>query len=479
MKFAVQNSYKTSLSFYIAGMPIIFCLSYFAYALTNSLNPLMIGFLSIYAITVLFTVLYFGWISLYSIFLYTSAFFIYDCFIFTLTGRYNFLKQTFPTTYTLPDDVGRTFIAVCFVCVYVMHLTYCLCKKSKIKRKMNTETRPDFVRCGKIIMLVFLIPLLVKIYIQVSYVRAHGYASMYAEEGEMDSQFPFWVNGAFTFFISGFVLFLSGKPDKKDLIRWSAFYFVVFSLSSLRGLRGPIMSLLLFLLCLLVKKFHLKIKIRHLFLLLIIIIAFAYSLDNLRKSYGGNQSAQKAKIDIGGVVEYVLYSQTTTRAVPLLIINGDIEYHPYPFIFTSITLPVSKKIWPEKNRTEISGKKYNIIGRTLVYNISKKAYLRGLGYGGAFIGEAYDCGGFIGLIFWSVILAYICAFLDFSDFMLSSKILPFVFLFLIDFGMLPRASLFKVFTRYYYLIFIYFIVLILNSKKYVLKLPIKLGGIYD
>lgn len=161
MKFAVQNSYKTSLPFYIAGMPVIFCLSYFAYVLTNSLNPLMIGFLSIYAITVLLTVLYFGWISLCSIFLYTSAFFIYDCFIFTLTGRYNFLKQTMATTYTLPDDVGRIFIVVCFVCVYVICTSRtALCKKSKIKRKINDEVRSDFVRCGKIIMLVFLVLLL-------------------------------------------------------------------------------------------------------------------------------------------------------------------------------------------------------------------------------------------------------------------------------------------------------------------------------
>lgn len=471
MKFAVQNSYKTSLPFYIAGMPIIFCLSYFAYVLTNSLNLLIIGFLSIYAITVLLTVLYFGWISLYSIFLYTSAFFIYDCFIFTLTGRYNFLKQTFPITYTLPDDVGRTFIVVCVVCVYVMHLTYCLCKKSKIKREINYETRPDFVRCGKIIMLVFLIPLLAKIYIQVSYIRAHGYASMYSEQGEM--KYPFWVNGAFTFFISGFVLFLSGKPEKKELIKWSAFYFVVFSLSSLRGQRGPILSLLLFLMCLFVKKFSLRIKIRHLLILLVVVIAFTYSLGNLRKSYGGNQSTKKSKIDIGAVAESVLYSQTTTRAVPLLIINGGIEYHPYPFIFTPITLHFSKLIWPEKNRSEISGQKYNIIGRTLIYNVSKAAYLQGYGYGGAFIGEAYDCGGFIGLVFWSVVLAYICAFLDFSDFMLRPKVLPFVFLFSFDFGILARNLLLQIFGYINYLIFIYFTIIILNSKKYVLEIAAK------
>ena len=471
MKFAVQNSYKTSLAFYMAGMPVIFLMGCVAYVLSNSLNPLMIGFLSVYAITVLFTVVHFGWISLYSIFLYTSAFFIYDCFIFTLTGRYNFLKQTFPITYTLPDDVGRTFIIVCVVCVYVMHLTYCLCKKSKIKREINYETRPDFVRCGKIIMLVFLIPLLAKIYIQVSYIRAHGYLSMYAEQGEFE--FPFWVSGAFTFFISGFVLFLSGKPEKKELIKWSAFYFVVFSLSSLRGQRGPILSLLLFLLCLFVKKFSLRIKIRHLLMLLVVVIAFTYSLGNLRKSYGGNQSTKKSKINISAVAESVLYSQTTTRAIPLLIINGDVDYHPYPFIFTPITLPFSRMIWPEENRTEISGQKYNIMGRTLLYNVSKRAYLQGYGYGGAFIGEAYDCGGFIGLVFWSIFLAYICAFLDFSDFMLSPKVLPLVFLFLFDFGMLTRERLLAVATKYNYLIFIYFVILILNSKNHVLKIPVK------
>lgn len=466
MKLVWRNSYKTALSFYLAGSPLVFFISYLLYLLNNSLNPLMIGFLTIYGITVLFTVLYFGWISLYSIFLYTSAFFIYDCFIFTLTGRYNFLKQTFPKVYMLPDDVGRTFIIACFICVYVMHFVYCICRKSKIKQKKNFASRSDFVQCGKFIMLFFLIPLLAKIYMQVSYIRMHGYESMYSEQGEI--HFPFWMNGAFTFFISGYILFLSGKPCKKDIVKWSLFYFVIFSLSSLRGQRGPILSLFLFLLCLFIKKFSLKVKIRHLLLLAVFVIAFTFILGNIRSSYG-RQSKSKSKLSIGGIVEYVLYSQTTTRAVPLLIINGDIKYHTYPFIFTPFTLYFSKHIWPEENRTELSGKKYNIIGRTLLYNISKKAYLQGKGYGGAFIGEAYDCGGFIGLVFWSLVLAYICAFLDFSDFLLKPKIMPFVILFLLDFGYLARGLLFQLFVNFHYLIFIYFIVLILNSKKYILS----------
>ena len=45
-----------------------------------------------------------------------------------------------------------------------------------------------------------------------------------------------------------------------------------------------------------------------------------------------------------------------------------------------------------------------------MYNLSPSTYLKGGGLGGAFLGEAYDCGGFFGIIFWSIVISFVFVF---------------------------------------------------------------------
>ena len=406
--------------------------------------------------------IYFGIFSLYSIYLYTSAFFIYDCFFLTLLGDFNFLYMTFPKRYYFTEDVGFKFIVISFIHLFVTHILYCFIKIKKIRplyAKVSWDRQKLQVSVGKAILLMFIIPMLYKIYLQVSYISSHGYASLFSDSS--DDYLPFWVKGAFSFFLVGYVIFLSGKPEKKEALRISFLFFIVFAISSLRGQRGPTLGIFVFLLYWFKKNYSIKIHFAQIFCILIFIIAFTAIIGNVRSSYGKKEK-KKSTLPVSEIVQKTLWSQTTSRAVPMLIIRGNIQYRHYPFIFSPFFMDISKRIWPEKSRSEISAQKYNGIGTVLLYNVSKEGYLNGYGYGGAFIGEAYDCGGVIGLIFWSVFLAYIIKTIELSFFKFSKFFMPILILFLRNFALLPRSMLFYVFYDMKVLLLVYFIIIFIR-----------------
>lgn len=470
MNKKISKNRQLSFSLYICIVPILFFAGLIASEMQNSLQGLMLSFCASYVITVLFSINYYGLISLYSIYLYTSTFFLYDCFFLTLSGDFNFLVMAFPKTYSFSEDIGFKFIIVCFVHLYVTHIAYSCIKKSHLifnNTKIDSSYHNDFVLLGKIVFLLFLFPTLYKIYLTVAYVSSHGYQSFFADD--RSAYIPSWLNGVFTCFIVGYLIFMAGNPKKKDEILYSVVFFIVFMLSSLRGQRGPALGMLVFFVYWLSKKHSITFNLRKLVFIMCFIVFFTILIGNMRAAYGKNSSTNKASIPVSLLIQRALWSQTTTRAVPLLVIRGNLEYHPYPFIFSPFFNQFNKILYPEKKRTELSAQKFNRIGSVTMYNISKKSFMRGTGYGGAFIAEAFDCGGYIGLIFWSVVLAAICLTIDSRKLDYSHFIMPVIILFLQTFALLPRNMLFDVFYNLHYLVLIYFFLFCLGILKWSLN----------
>ena len=106
-----MNSKTTKLGLYIIISFLIFIFGVFFSELTENLQPLIISFCFFYVITVLCTIKEFGLVSLYSVYIYTSAFFMYDCLLLTLIyPDKNFLEQSFPIRYVFSENVGKIFI---------------------------------------------------------------------------------------------------------------------------------------------------------------------------------------------------------------------------------------------------------------------------------------------------------------------------------------------------------------------------------
>lgn len=464
MKFK-QNS-QFAFQFYLIGMPLIFIFSLFDYVRTDSLNPLMLGFLLVYGITVLYVIRYYGMLSLYAIYLYTSAFFLYDCFVFSLFSDKNFLLQTFPIRLYISEKSGAIFIMACFVTVYVTHLAYCLIPKTKYKQKRENYsfgTNKSLEKTGIALMLIFIIPVMYKIYMQLNFVKTNGYTSIF--DGSMsDIHYPFWCAGSFIFFIGGYVTFFTSRPPKKLFIPFTLLFLLVYGFNSLKGQRGPIISAILVVIFLITKQYDVKIKMKHLVLLFVIIVFIICTLGTVRSDYG-NKKKKKTIVDAQFVTE-IFYGQTTSRIVPLLIIDRKLDYHSYPFIFSPLLEPYYSIVYHSEGQDKVSAEHYNNISQVTTYNVSKRSHLNGNGLGGAFIAEAYDCGSFIGVVFWSIILAVILMKFDYVLKVVSVKYRPLVFFYLLNIPALPRGRFFGFMSDFNKILFVYIVMLVVNMHSY-------------
>lgn len=435
----IKNNLSESFSYYLTIVPIIFFVTFLLTINFNTLNPIMIGFMITYVYTVIFSIRYYGFLSIYNIFLYTSAFFIYDCFFFTVFLGENFLLQTFPTKHLFSEEIGLKFIIICWLTVYIMHITYCLFPKKKYP---SIPFDKNFNQFGKIIMIVFFIPVMVKLIIQFNFIRINGYLSMYTD-AFAEIKYPVWTSGSFIFFTSGYCIFLASFPKQKEYLIYTFLCALVYFANALKGQRGGFLSIILYFVFFYTKHYNIKLKLNKVILLVVIGVIFIGVMGNVRTSYGDSKKSDLT-LDTKELIHKLVYTQTTTRAVPMYIIQGGLKYHDYPFILSSFISPYLQIKYPsEGGQTDVVAKHYNKTTAVITYNISKRAYLGGNGIGSAFIGEAYDFFGFIGIILFSILLSIFFVFCDSSRLHVKRSLIPLLFFILQGMPILPRANIFR------------------------------------
>ena len=469
-KIIVKNNIQTSFSIYVSIVPAIFLITMLFSSRLQSLVPVMIGFMISYIITVLFSIRYFGFLSLYNIFLYTSAFFVYDGFLFTILGLENFLYDDFPVKHTFDEDIGFAFIIVCFVTVYVMHISYCIVDKSKYKRNHVLPININLNKMGKFLMIVFFFPVIAKLLIQFNYIRSHGYIALY--RGELaELKYPFWTAGSFIFFTCGYCLFLASNPKKREYLFYTLLCGLVYFANSLKGQRGGFLSIIIYFVYYYTKHYNVKITLKKILVLLVFGVSFIVIMGNVRSSYGDNNKSSQNKA-LREIIEHTIYVQSRSRAVPMYIIQGDLEYHKFPFVLSSLLNPLLRIIYPsESGQTKTVAEHYNKMSAVVTYNLSKQSYLNGKGLGSAFIAEAYDFYGYIGLILFSILLARFFVFCDFTNLNFKRKFVPLLFFVLQGIPILPRSHIFRFidndFTK---IIFAYVFLIICMNSKYIFKI---------
>ena len=448
--------------FYLSIFPLVFLISLFFYELTGNKNTVLVGFCFCFIYTLISAIRYSGILSFYSIYLYTSAFFLYDCFFLSLFSDKDFLEQSFPKVYSFDEKIGIIFLVCSFITLYVTHLVYLYTRKKKflIIRDREFKKNENLFKIGLILFCLFLIPVLYKIFLQVSFIMQNGYISIYT--GALSEiKYPFWTAGVFIFFNAGFYILMASKPKEKEFIILSVIYFCVYFFDSLKGGRGTVLAVLLVLLVYYSKVYKHKIKFRKLLYAGLFIIAFTIILGNVRNSYGNeNKSSTDSSLNVGELVSNALWSQTNTRAVPMLIIQGDLKYHDYPFIFWPITNLIVPHFYPvQHGATELSLEKFNNPSLVLIANVSKEAGLAGFGYDSAFLGEAYEIGGYLGIILFSLLLGIILCFFDFTDLNFRYISVPFLFDVLLTIPRLPRKPILSFICDMNILLTVYFIII--------------------
>ena len=154
-----------------------------------------------------------------------------------------------------------------------------------------------------------------------------------------------------------------------------------------------------------VRYYSVKFNLKKIVVFIVFIVVLIIGLEKIRDGDVSNKTNKS--ISPYKAVENMLFYQTTSRAVPLLVMSKNLEYHEYPFIFSPLTKYINQIIYPTKGQSRISAEKYNNISAVTMVNVSMNSYLNGLGYGSAFLAEAYDFFGYFGVIIFSILLSFL------------------------------------------------------------------------
>jgi hypothetical protein len=177
------------------------------------------------------------------------------------------------------------------------------------------------------------------------------------------------------------------------------------------------------------------------------------------------------KVKIIDIVLNFFYGQGTTIVVPLTIIEKDsMPYHQYPFIFSPIIRPVLRIIFPISHGNDITAvENYNDLSLLSMWVHSPGSVKINMGLGGSVLAEMYDCGGFPGIVLWSVFIAGFIVFAERRLFR-NNFLLPFKFFIIFSIMYMPRNSLFYFIEPFIYslmaLFFIGTIYYLFLYKKY-------------
>ena len=420
---------------------VLFCCSLICFYYTDNLQVLSF-FVGIEILaTLLFSLLKNRWYSFNFLFLLTSCFFIYNCIFFYIIANRNFLEQTFPTYYVISKIGGERFSISSAFSVFFINLFYNLFLSSGISyiKKENVYFDKNIFKVGRFILLLFLIPALYKVYVQFKYLQVHGYQALFT--GGLDLiNYPFFCTGALTFFTCGYCLILSSTPKFNLFLKYTLIFDFVYILNGLKGQRGPTIAVLLISLYISVRYYSVKFNLKKIVVFIVFIVVLIIGLEKI--SDGDVSNKTNKSISPYKAVENMLFYQTTSRAVPLLVMSKNLEYHEYPFIFSPLTKYINQIIYPTKGQSRISAEKYNNISAVTMVNVSMNSYLNGLGYGSAFLAEAYDFFGYFGVIIFSILLSFLLYKFDSKTIQMKRIYIPLLYFVLVNLAILARGRIF-------------------------------------
>lgn len=400
----------------ISFFSFLFSLSLILYNLLDnefSIKFVLVSF-SLFLLFQLFLLFVRGEIyTIYFFYILLSFFFIFDrIFLYFINPiKYNWLRITFPYEHVFPSQIGIKYITISFISFITISIIYFYSKTPKKINICNLQISEEYNNCynkiGMGLMLFSIFPLLYKYYIQVNFIRQFPTYAManfaYTGPGPV---FPIWTRGAGGLFIIGFLLFLYSGGDLKHLKLALFLFFIQQVGNSLKGGRSMLFCYIITVPLLIRKQYNKKLKTSIFIIVGIISILFAIFLQSFRMNSEDNA------FDSGFLLSF-LNSQTMTIGGPYIYLDneGHIPYHNYPFIFSPIINLMDGSGSLEKASLARLGK-INSLSLTTTYLVSPKMYFQGFGVGQNFLIETYDCGKYLGVILWSVILGILMLIID-------------------------------------------------------------------
>lgn len=402
----------------------------------------------------------------YFFYILMSFFFMYDriLFYFFDSKKYNYTKITFPIVHTFDYEIVVKFLCISFVSFFLMHLIYFYSNENKHEKKIKkiipdffiSRTKGFYKKIGFLLMILSLLPLLYKYYIQINFIKQFpNYAiANFAYEGE-GPVFPWWTRGMGTFFIIGFLLWLYSTPEQKNFKFGLILYLIMQAGSSLKGGRAFLFAFVLTIPLLYKKLFNKEFKKGIVIAISIVLIAMAIFVGYFRSNV-----KLAGEISFFDILASFLYGQGTTIGVPLLFLENQksFPYHNYPFIFAPLVNTVLKRDGAASlNLIKV----VNTASLVLTYYVNPKLYFAGNGLGDNFLTEMYDFDGYFGVVFLSIIFSLILKYIDNRKTFVGLK-LCFIFYVYQYILFLPRNSFFGIIQQWKYFVLLIFAILVFD-----------------
>jgi hypothetical protein len=445
-------------------MPLIFiCSLLWSNFIHGELNftPIITAFVFFYSITLAKAIFLFGYLSLYTLFLSTNIFFTYGKLIVHLAGKESFLRFTWPVIFTVKEKTGIIFICIAFLSHYIMDIIFV----KHYKPAKNTLMHyPKMGKLGLAMMLCTFPVILLKLMLIYRFVRENGYLSIY--NGKLSELiFPIWMRGSGTLFILGYFFVLFSYPNKNVYLISSSLFLIYSLADSLKGGRTAILTATIITLYMYSKLYTLKIKLKSIVIIVLFFLIFSSALGQLRTI------SKIEKVSAKDLVLFALSGGSSSVVMLGIEYQDDLKYRHYPYIFSALVYPIQRYLHPSSGQDDVSLKYYNFLGSELMHKLSPSLYYSGTGFGESLLSQMYDAGKFPGIIFWSLLSAFLFLLTD-RFIVLKNLYIPLCWIIAKSVPMLPRNPLFAFAGNIYFVIIFFIFLLLLNFVFFPKKINI-------
>lgn len=305
--------------------------------------------------------------------------------------------------YTFGNETIKNVLSLfgCSLCSCIIGYLLNRKKNSNNITYICDKTDKKILQIVKILVLLCIPGLIYKFVYELIQIRTYGYLSLYMDF----TPAPFFARaswGAFNILFPFLFMFI---PSKEQFRRYVIFFFLISSVSFLKGTRSTLLAPVLFFVWYYYALYSNKdVSIRKIFVIVLLIALVANVMLLFR---GDNGSLD---IDIFNLF-VLLFS---TQGVTYVLVGNYLDYSG-SFLNQShwyILFPIVSTFNWFFNPLYKEGQSVELVQHTLslddqiMYSIAPDLYLKGAGYGSSYIAELYALGALPSVILGSLVLGY-------------------------------------------------------------------------
>lgn len=455
----LDKSIKISISRIYAGcFSTVLLLLNIYFILKGDVLLTNILFFSLFFFVLFSSVNYSSYVSAYTLFLLMCFVFNYNRFLLELLTNYSFTETDLFFRYTIDVDSRLKLFLLMASFLYASFIAFLFSYKKMYVTLSYNKKLQDI----SLLFIYFSAPFLM--YNGISdflYVLNHGYLSIFNGQLALNSKaiFP----GLFhKFLVFGLMLFLCSRPNIELFKRIMFIILLVFTINALKGQRGDIFLLIVFLCWYYYNIYNVTFSIKKGLIIVVVFLGVSQAALYFRSGIDVNV------LDIP--YEFLRLNGISINIPIYLILFGDeLKSTGVPYLFSPISdyfyrIFVDREIFyagPSKELLQVS----NYLSYHVTYAINHQAYYFGNGTGTSYLAEFYDYGG---IFFGSICVFFLVLFLiRFERSVFNSRYSLFLsFLVLSQFIYMPRDAFFKIVDGLFVYTFMYFIVILFLAFAY-------------